>query len=89
MAAAIAATPLVLEWQEEVRTRADGERRAQRAWLVEARLADVDQAPWWLLTARPVETAAQAAEVLTMYRQRWVVADTFKVGKTCLGWEDV
>ena len=48
-----------------------------------------DQAPWWLLTDRPVETAAQAVEVFTMYRQRWAVEDAFKVGKTCLGWEDV
>ena len=24
-----------------------------------------------------------------MYRQRWAVEDAFKVGKQCLGWEDV
>jgi hypothetical protein len=89
VAAPSAATPLVLDWQEAVRTRADGEQHAQRAWLVEARLADVDQAPWWLLTDRPVETAAPAVEVVTMDRQRWAVEDAVKVGKTCLGWEDV
>jgi hypothetical protein len=87
--ATIAATPLVLDWQEAVRTRADGARHEQVIWLVEARLADVDQAPWWLLTDRPVETAEQAVEVFTLYRQRWAVEDAFKVGKTCLGWEDV
>ncbi len=26
---------------------------------------------------------------LYLYRQRWAVADAFKVGKQCLGWEDV
>jgi Transposase DDE domain len=87
--ARIAAAPLVLDWQEEVRTRADGARHEQAAWLVEVRLADVAQEPWWLLTDRPVETAAQAAEVFRMCRQRWAVEDAFKVGKQCLGWEDV
>jgi Transposase DDE domain len=87
--ATIAAAPLALTWQEEVRTRSDGARHERRLWLVEARLADVDQAPWWLLTDRPVETAEQAIEIFTMYRQRWAVEDAFKVGKTCLGWEDV
>ena len=24
-----------------------------------------------------------------MYRQRWAIEDAFKVGKQCLGWEDV
>jgi hypothetical protein len=49
----------------------------------------VDQEPWWLLTDRPVETAEQAAEIFRMYRQRWAIEDAFKVGKQCLGWEDV
>jgi hypothetical protein len=87
--AVIAATPLVLAWQEEGRTRPDGARREQAAWLVEVRLADVAQAPWWLLTDRPVETAEQATEVFRMYRQRWAIEDAFKVGKQCLGWEEV
>jgi Transposase DDE domain len=87
--ARIAAAPLALAWQEDVRTRADGARHEQAAWLVEVRLADVAQEPWWLLTDRPVETAAQAAAVFRMYRQRWAVEDAFKVGKQCLGWEDV
>lgn len=87
--ATIAATPLVLDWQEDVRSRPDGARHQQRLWLVEVRLEEVDQDPWWLLTDRPVETAEQATEVFTMYRQRWAVEDAFKVGKTCLGWEEV
>jgi Transposase DDE domain len=87
--ATIAATALVVAWREDVRTRPDGAAHEQRLWLVEVRLADVEQEPWWLLTDRPVETAAQAVEVVTMYRQRWAVEDAFKVGKTCLGWEAV
>lgn len=87
--ATIAAVPLVLDWQAAVRSQPDGDRHAQAAWLVEVRLEDVDQTPWWLLTDRPVETAAQAVEIFTMYRQRWAVEDAFKTGKTCLGWEEV
>jgi DDE family transposase len=87
--AVIAAVPLVLAWQENVRTRPDGARHEQAAWLVEVRLDDVRQEPWWLLTDRPVETAEQATEVFAMYRQRWAVEDAFKVGKQCLGWEEV
>jgi hypothetical protein len=64
--ATIAAAPLVLDWQEEVRTRAEGARHERAGWVVEARLADVDQAPWWLLTDRPVETVEQAVESFTM-----------------------
>lgn len=85
----IASVPLVVDWQAAVRTQPDGAWHTQSLWLVEVRLADVDQAPWWLLTDRPVETAAQAVEIFTMYRQRWAVEDAFKVGKTCLGWEEV
>lgn len=87
--ATIAATPLVLDWQEDVRRRSDGAWHAQHLWLVEVRLAEVDQDPWWLLTDRPVETAEQATEIFTMYRQRWAVEEAFKVGKTGLGWEEV
>jgi hypothetical protein len=85
----IAAAPLVVDWQEEVRRRSDGARHQQAVWLVEVRLEGVDQEPWWLLTDRPVETAEQAAEIFRMYRQRWAIEDAFKVGKQCLGWEDV
>jgi hypothetical protein len=56
---------------------------------VEVRLGKVRQEPWWLVTDRPVETAEQAAEVFRMYCQRWAIEDAFKVGKTCLGWEEV
>jgi hypothetical protein len=87
--AQIASVPLVVDWREDVRTQPDGARHTQRLWLVEVRLADVAQAPWWLLTDRPVETAEQATAIFRMYRQRWAVEDAFKVGKQCLGWEDV
>jgi hypothetical protein len=87
--AVVAAVPLVVDYQEGVRTRPDGARHARRVWLVEVRLEGVHEAPWWLLTDRPVTTAEQALEILRMYRQRWSIEDAFKIGKQCLGWEDV
>lgn len=87
--ATVAATPLVVGCREEARTRPDGAARERACWLVEVRLAKAGQAPWWLVTDRPVETAEQATEVFRMYCQRWAIEDAFKVGKTCLGWEDV
>jgi hypothetical protein len=42
-----------------------------------------------LLTDHPVETAEQGLRIFRMYCQRWTVEDAFKVGKTCLGWEEV
>ena len=87
--ATVAAVPLVVAYREDVRTRADGAARTRACWLVEVRLGKVKQEPWWLLTDRPVETAEQATEVFRMYCQRWAIEDAFKVGKTCLGWEDV
>ena len=87
--ATVAAVPLVVGYREDARTRPDGAERERACWLVEVRLGKVRQEPWWLLTDRPVETAGQAAEVFRMYCQRWSIEDAFKVGKTCLGWEDV
>jgi hypothetical protein len=87
--AVIAAVPLVVSWQEEVRTQAAGAQHEQAVWLVEVRLEGTREDPWWLLTDRPVTTPEQAVEVFRMYRQRWAIEDTFKAGKQCLGWEDV
>ena len=87
--ATIAATPLVVRAQSEVRTRTDGESTEHDVWLVEVRLDRVTGDPWWLLTDHPVTTAEAAAEVFRMYRQRWAIEDAFKVSKQCLGWEDV
>jgi hypothetical protein len=87
--AVVAAVPLVISYREEVRTRPDGAERERACWLVEVRLGKVAQEPWWLLTDRPVETAAQATEVFRMYCQRWAIEDAFKTAKTCLGWEEV
>lgn len=87
--AVVAAAPLAVRWRPGLRTHAEGPEQTRACWLVEVRLAKVAAEPWWLLTDRPVETAEQAAEVFTMYRQRWAIEDAFKVAKTCLGWEDV
>lgn len=72
-----------------MRTRADGAQHARAVWLVEVRLEGAHEEPWWLLTDRPVTTAEAATEIFRMYRQRWAIEDAFKIGKQCLGWEDV
>lgn len=87
--ATVAAVPLVVSYREDLRTRRDGAERERPCWLVEVRLGKVTAEPWWLLTDRPVETAEQATEIFRMYCQRWAIEDAFKVGKTCLGWEEV
>ena len=87
--AVIAAVPLVVDYQEEVRTKADGARHRKPVWLVEVRLEGAHEPPWWLLTDRPVTSAGAALEIFRMYRQRWSIEDAFKIGKQCLGWEEV
>jgi hypothetical protein len=87
--ARIAAVELVVPYREDVRTRPDGAEHRQRAWLVLVELANVASEPWWLITDQPVATAEQARRVFQMYRMRWAVEDSFKVGKQCLGWEAV
>jgi hypothetical protein len=87
--AVVAACPLVLRYQHAARMAAPGEWRTRSMWLVEVRLGGVTSDPWWLLTDRPVTDAESATEIFRMYRQRWSIEDGFKVGKQCLGWEDV
>jgi hypothetical protein len=87
--ARIAATELVVPYREDVRARPDGAAHRQRAWLVRVALEKVASEPWWLITDQPVATAEQARRVFQMYRMRWAVEDSFKVGKQCLGWEEV
>jgi hypothetical protein len=83
-----AAVPLVVAYHEEVRTRADGAQHERHLCLVEVRLEGAHEAPWRLLTDRPVTTAEDATEVFRRYRQRWRIEDACKIGKQCLGWED-
>jgi hypothetical protein len=87
--AVVAACPLMLRYQHAARMAAPGEWRERSLWLVEVRLEGVANDPWLLLTDRPVESAEQATEVFRIDRQRWAIEDAFKVGKQCLGWEDV
>jgi hypothetical protein len=89
VATTVAAAPLAVRWRPGLRTTEEGDEQVRSCWLVEVRLEKVAAEPWWLLTDRPVETAEQATEVFRMYCQRWAIEDAFKVGKVCLGWEDV
>lgn len=87
--AVVAAVPLVLRYQHAARMAAPGAWRERALWLVEVRLDGVTNEPCWLLTDRPVTNAEEATEIFRMYRQRWAIEDAFKLGKQCLGWEDV
>lgn len=89
VSAVVAAMPVVLRYQHAARMAAPGERRERTIWLVEVRLAGVGAEPWWLVTDHPVTTADEATDIFRMYRQRWAIEDAFKVGKQCLGWEEV
>ncbi len=89
VSAVVAAVPVVLRYQHAARMTAPGEWRERAIWLVEVRLTGVGTEPWWLVTDHPVSNAEQATEVFRMYRQRWAIEDSFKVGKQCLGWEEV
>jgi hypothetical protein len=88
--AVVASAPLVVRWRPGLRTREPGAEQRRACWLVEVRVEGaVGQEPWWLLTDWPVETAEDALRIFRMDCQRWAIEDAFKVGKTCLGWEDV
>lgn len=87
--ATIRAVPVVVPDHPATWQLADEPVTEHACWLVEVQLEHVVSDPWWLLTDRPVETAAQAVEIFRMYRERWAIEDAFKVTKTCLGWEDV
>lgn len=87
--ATISATPVLVPVRWRPAPDAPEQTGEQACWLVEARRDGVPGEPWWLLTDRPVETAAQATEIYRMYCHRWAIEDTFKVAKTCLGLEEV
>lgn len=85
----IAACPLRVRYQVDVRSRKDGALREKDVWLVVVRLEGLGWEPWLLLTDWPVVDEASAARAFLMYRQRWAVEDSFKFTKQVLGWEDV
>lgn len=87
--AEIWATPIRLTYASNVRRVGPDISVTKRLWLVEIRLLGTKLDPWLLLTDWMVETAAQGVRILTMYRQRWGVEDSFKFTKDCLGWEEV
>ena len=83
------ACPIQLQYDANVRRLGEPVPAAQTLWLVEVRLRDTKVDPWLLGTDWPVGDAASARRIFRMYRQRWAVADSFKVSKECLGWEEV
>jgi hypothetical protein len=87
--AEIWACPIRLTYASNVRRKGPGAQVTKPLWLVEIRLLGTKLDPWLLLTDWVVETAAQGVRILTMYRQRWGVEDSFKWTKECLGWEEV
>lgn len=87
--AIIAACPIRVRYQVDVRSRKDGVVRRKDVWLVVVTLENVGYEPWILVTDWPVVDEAGALKVFRMYRQRWAVEDSFKFTKEVLGWEDV
>jgi hypothetical protein len=85
----IAACPLALEYDRNVRREGAPDLTCQPLWLVAVTLAKAHCDPWLLLTDRPVTGEAMAIQIFRMYRQRWAVEDAFKYTKDCLGWEEV
>lgn len=85
----LAACPLRLTYQSNVRRQGPGQQVTHDVWLVQVRVLGVDWDPWLLLTDWPVTDASSAVRIFRMYRQRWSVEDSFKFLKTCLGWEEV
>jgi hypothetical protein len=81
--------PIRLSYATNVRRVGPGRLVSKPLWLVEIRLLGTKLEPWLLLTDWMVESAAQGVRILTMYRQRWGVEDSFKWTKDCLGWEEV
>lgn len=87
--AVIAACPIRVRYQVDVRSHRDGPVRTKDVWLVIVRLENVGWEPWILVTDWPVVDEEGALTVFRMYRQRWAVEDSFKFTKEVLGWEDV
>ncbi len=87
--AVIAACPIRVRYQVDVRSRKDGPSRKKDVWLVVVTLENVGWEPWILVTDWPVVDEESALKVFRMYRQRWAVEDSFKFTKQVLGWEDV
>lgn len=87
--AVVSACSCVLRYAHAPRMPRPGERHERSLWLVEVRLDGAVTGPWWLVTDQAVANADQAMQVFRQYRQRWAIEDSFKVGKQCLGWEDV
>ena len=85
----IAACPVRLTYSTGVRRQESGQSVTKTLWLVEVKVRNSTQAPWWLLTDWPVTDEQSALRIFIMYRERWAAEDSFKVTKECLGWEEV
>jgi hypothetical protein len=87
----ISACPFQITYHSEVRRPSQGKDQILRKelWLVQVQVLDTTLEPWWLITDWPVETETEALRIFCMYRQRWAIEDSFKLTKTCLGWEAI
>src|SRR5260370_18740172 len=87
----VSACSFQLSYDSEVRRESSTRRHLvhKDLWLVQVEVLGTSWEPWWLVTDWPVENEAQAKRLFGMYRQRWEIEDSFKLTKTCLGWEQV
>src|SRR5215216_1758314 len=86
--AAVSSVPVRVPSRRRTGDRGEVERE-RACWLAEVRPERVEAEPRWLLTDRPVETAAQATAVFRTYCRRWAIEGAFEIAKQCPGWEDV
>jgi hypothetical protein len=90
---ALAATPHA---EQRIRRMVRGETTTRSPFdaddvLARLRTRGVEQlrdesAIWVILDGSDLR---KLTEIFRIYRQRWAIEDAFKVGKQCLGWEDV
>ena len=59
---------------------------ARPLWLVVAR-SKRGREPWYLLTSDPIRTSEDAWEVVLAYARRWQIEQTWRYGKSELGYE--
>lgn len=89
----LSSCPIQVSYEPDVRRvgpeKGEAAKVSKRMWLLKVEVLDSHMDPWYLLTDWPINTPAQAARILQMYRQRWAVEEAFQFLKMCVGWESV